>query len=124
MRNSLLTGLVAFGLSAQGASAEDERAAWIESNESADAITLHVHARLDHGESGRYKLTVRKIGPSGTSTTRQAGRIPTGDGQTDSGPLMKTRQSFRDGDTLEAELIVDTSADRKIRDIVRLAAKP
>ena len=122
MKLSVLGGLIALGLSMQGATSGEDRKqdAWIVSTPSADALTLQAHARLESGESGHYRLIVRKSGQSGVSVTRQTGSIPTGDGLTETGPLVVSKLSFRSGETLEAELIVETSTGRKIRDLIRL----
>lgn len=122
MKPAVVGGLIALGLSSQGAASDENRDAWITSTESSDSITLQALARLDRGESGHYQLTVRKKGQSGSSTTRQAGNIPPGDGETVSGPLMTSRLSFRTGESIEAILIVETSMGRELRDIVNLTS--
>lgn len=124
MKSFIYKGLIVFCLSGQPVMADEDRDAWIASSRSGDAIMLQAYARLESGESGRYHLIVRKSGQSGSSTTRQAGRIPPGDGVTETGPLMNSRLSFRPGDTLEAELVVETSAGREIRDTVEFSNEP
>lgn len=124
MKSTIIKGLIVLGLSGQATMAGEEREVWIASSPSEDTITLQAYARLEHGESGRYRLTVSKSGKSGTSTTQQGGSIPAGDGQSETGPLMSSRLSFRSGDRMEAELVVQTSTGREIRDVVKLSGDP
>jgi len=124
MKPTLIGGLVALGISTHNTAFAEDRAAWIASSQNSDTVTLQAHAHLKEGESGRYNLMVKKSGQSGTSTTRQAGRIPAGDGLPAVGPLMTSRLSFRRGETLTADLVVETSTGREIRDVVTLSNDP
>jgi len=120
MKQIFFGGIAALGLSAQGFAYAEERAVWISSDQSGGYVTLQAYARLNAGESGWYDLTVRKVGDSGQSTTRQGGRIQGGDGKTSTGPLLTTRLSFRSDEKLIADLVVQTSEGRELRHAVTL----
>lgn len=111
---SLLLSLTAPGLVA----AEESAPAWIVESQALDGVMLEVFAALRPGESGRYELIAEKSGASGSSVSRQGGVIPESGGA-QVGPLTRSRLSLRQGEILDAELRVTTSAGRTHSETVR-----
>jgi len=123
MRRKIVAAMTALGLSASASSAESEdREAWIVVDRGNESVSLKVFAALEPGETGQFQLKSRKSGNSGSAVSQQSGSIRSGDGGV-AGPFSTSRFSLRDGEKLEAELVVTTSTGRTITDTVFASAE-
>ena len=114
-------------LSAFGAAAgpnDTDPAAAIMIERTGDSVRLAATVRnlTPDTPGGRYEFEISKTGPSGSSTIRQGGALPTVTLGTGATVLSATRVSLGDGDRIVASLRVVLPAGDVLTDRVEVAA--
>lgn len=115
---------LAFLLGHAGAATADAPSnAWVEATQEDGMVRVEVFAKLDPGVAGTYEMSVAKSGTSGTSKSRQAGRVPLSEDGAIVGPLTVSRMSLEAGALLTVDLKITTENGVVFVDAIEIAGE-
>lgn len=115
MKKQALLMLLATLASPIGAEQSEDKKGWLEVSRAGNLVTIEVYSKFEENVSGSYTLEAKKQGPSGTSISRQGGKIPS---TTDNvlGPLAVSRISLETAGILEISLVVTDTNGQTFED--------